>query len=174
MVKYIINRRKSPSDTRHAYGVLPEKQDLYLDSLLHIRDVKMLGNVLTELMIHDIGSHDWTKLKYIDDFHKDFTRTVKQGENFIKLKWFSKIHINLEPHHPIEYTGNERIMLIHFDHLTCDWVAAAKARNPDGKCHFQNFDEDAMKEALWQAFLNQLKFLDNITTVRQLPDRLSI
>lgn len=162
MVIRIIGIDGANYDTRQGKP-LQSKDILLISSLLHRQDVRRLGLYLMQMLEKSIGSHDWTKIKYIDEFYDNFVEFHKTKRKFKDNGWWQK-HRNIEKHHIFDYDGTEPINLIDFLDLCCDWVAAGIARSEKHKFTMNwikeaELDPEVIKDALYNAFLNTLNLL---------------
>lgn len=93
----IICIQPSPSaDTRSAVHIVT-KDELKESTEMHIDDVRRgLSWFAQELGIH-AWNHDWTKLKYIDEFYEQFRKAQETGD--WGKGWYDQIHLKKERHH---------------------------------------------------------------------------
>lgn len=94
----ITIKKSTNADTRSAKEPV-SKEALLASSNQHISDVhQALHWMQNELIDRAIG-HDWTKIKHIDEFHRDFVDVQQNpGKDFCALKWYQR-HITEERHH---------------------------------------------------------------------------
>lgn len=149
-----INIIKSPvADTRTCDFTKVTKEQLLDASKLHINDVRKGLKYLSERLLVAGESHDYTKLKNIDQFHNDF----KTG--FKSKSWYTK-HKQLERHHLSEKDGIRKdVDLIDVIEFLTDCVMAGLARS--GKYR----QEKLPKGLLEKAFNNTVKELISIIEV---------
>jgi hypothetical protein len=142
------------------------KLDLMMkETITHSHDVKLLGRLFVNEMLRDINTHDYTKLLYKEKFQDNFRHVIERNKPFKEHEWWN-IHINKEPHHAFDYTGEVDINLGHIIHMLVDWICAGKTRDKESK--FKNedrFDEEFIKERLYEAYKNTLSWLDDHSTV---------
>jgi hypothetical protein len=86
-------KRSQNADTRSADKKV-SKEELYQQSKQHIEDVKKAIDWMRDILYEVSEEHDWSKLKHIDEFHKDFEyiQSGKLGE-FKKMHWFKDLHL---------------------------------------------------------------------------------
>lgn len=172
MVEYkkirLVLSSHGKSDTRYG-DAIPTKNELYYNSLLHINDVRRIMQQFASRLIHDSYIHDWTKMEYIDKFHKDFHDARVHKIPFTKLEWYN-LHILNENHHIYDIYKSypekiDFIDLVDVIHLCADWVASGKVRSESHTFKFdpEKFDVNIIKDILWYSFLNTLKKMDSAT-----------
>lgn len=153
------------NDTRVKDFTLPTKDELFMGSLLHSKDVQLIyTRFMVQSLSSDVFHHDYTKFVYIDLFHKAMSDKI-DGKAFEENHWY-KIHLKSEPHHAFDYKGTEKLDLTHIIHLCADWIAAGKSRSEDGKFDTKFISQKKdIKEILFLAFRNTLKKMDEMTEV---------
>lgn len=117
-------KKSENADTRSAKGNV-SKEDLIKNSLLHIKDVINVGNWFADLLKEQVLKHDYTKIKYIDMFYKDFTSGM-QGKAFKELKWYQK---HLTERHHLNDKCPEDVNLIDVLEMVIDCSVAGLARS---------------------------------------------
>ena len=126
----------------------------------HKYDVSIVMNELAKMMI-DIGvNHDWTKLKYFNQFVKD-TVERKDTADFKKRDWY-KIHTSNERHHVNAKIPTD-VNLFDLIEMQVDCIVAGKTRN-DGKVddNFLIVPQSVINEAYW----NTVKMLKSMIVVK--------
>ena len=88
--KITVNPSKS-ADTRSADHKVTENE-LFFDSSKHIRDVQLAIHWMKSELQKRAEQHDWTKLKYIEEFFNNF-KFIQDGNvgEFKKMNWFQKL-----------------------------------------------------------------------------------
>lgn len=81
----IIIKRSPNADTRTSKSDITKKE-LLQQTYSHIDDVNNVGAWLADKFKEQIKNHDHTKVEGIDQFYKDFTTGMQNGE-FKKLPW---------------------------------------------------------------------------------------
>jgi hypothetical protein len=165
MKKFKVRPTLKASTDNLKAGEMLEKAVLLEETKVHSEDV---GNLLNYLMRFttwpDRKKHDWSKLEYIDLFLDNINKK-NNGEidSFYDHEWWN-IHITNEKHHALDYKGDDKLLLIDFIHMLCDWVAAGRARNPDGEFKVLEYHkgpefEEKIRPLLFEAFNNTLDWL---------------
>lgn len=90
-------KKSKTADTRNA-DVKVTKDMLLESSKQHISDVQKALEHFMFLLSMKASKHDYTKIRDIDQFHKDFEETQLTKYDFTKLPWY-KNHITEERHH---------------------------------------------------------------------------
>lgn len=122
----MIRIRKSQcADTRSARHLVT-KEELMKDTKAHIRDVKRGMDFFAELLQDAGDDHDWTKLKFFDEFYKQFHKAQKTGE--WGKGWYDELHLPYERHHLNERVP-EDVDLLDVLEMICDNVMAGMARS---------------------------------------------
>lgn len=142
------------ADTRTATKIVSE-EELCQNTIRHIHDVNnVIEFFCMELEKRGI-THDFTKLEFLEQFHKDFAEAQKTNCDFTKLPWY-KFHIEKERHHLQETVPGDVNLLDVFEYLA-DCVVASMARK--GVCEVKELSS----EILEKAFKNTVVLLkDNI------------
>ena len=116
-------KRSSDADTRTAKeGVT--KDVLEQNTLPHIDDVQRVGFLIADLLKKQVLKHDYTKLKYMDEFYQDFT-SGKQGKEFKELSWWKK---HMTERHHLKDSVPEDVNLIDVLEMVIDCTVAGLAR----------------------------------------------
>ena len=149
--------KTTKADTRSAAGPV-SKEDLLYQSELHIDHVKKGFEFINQKMIETAEKHDWTKIEYIDQFHRDFSSGVT-GKDFKKLPWF-QIHMTKERHHWLDNCPSD-ITLIDVMEKCIDVTMAGLARSGSV------YDEEIPNEILQKAYKNTIKMLIENTVVQE-------
>lgn len=138
-----IRIKESPSaDTRSAEKLIT-KEELTKSSEMHIDDVRKVFEWMIEQLQKIASKHDWTKLEFIDEFHKDFEETQKSGANFTELAWYKR-HITEERHH-IDRRCPEDVTIFDLLERIADITSAGMARS--GNVFPDNIDPETLKRA---------------------------
>lgn len=94
----ITIKKSATADTRSAKEPV-SKETLLASSYQHISDVHQAINWMQSELIDRAIHHDWTKIKSIDEFHRDFVDVQQNpGKDFCRLGWYQR-HITEERHH---------------------------------------------------------------------------
>lgn len=144
-------KRSQNADTRSADKKVSE-QELLEQSKQHIQDV-VKALVWMNTKIYFIGlQHDWTKIKYIKEFHKDFEfiQSGKIGE-FKQMHWFKDLH--LQERHHLNDRCPEDVNLFDVLERIADITTAGMARS--GKI----YDDALSPEILTRAYKNTIELL---------------
>lgn len=149
MIKPITIKQTNNPD----YG-WDNKEELLNDTLFHIHDV---GNILNQLAneLNEIGySHDWSKIKYFDDFAKDCLERLDTPD-FKSRSWYT-IHTENERHHLNTYEPNDVNLLDVLEMIT-DCVVAGKSRTGKVNTSFLVLKQGMLTRAYW----NTVKYISN-------------
>lgn len=141
------------ADTRSANKVV-SKDELLQQSQQHIKDVSRAIMWMTELLHGRAIYHDWSKVKHIDDFHKDF-EFIQSGQvgDFKKMHWFKDLHLQ-ERHHLNDRCPDD-VNLFDVMERIADITMAGMART--GKI----YDDTLSPEILTKAYKNTIELLKN-------------
>ena len=143
MEKIIIKKSKN-ADTRTCDWSKVSKKELLKNSKQHISDVKQGLYFLIYEMQRTARNHDWTKISFIDEFHKDF------ATGFKRQYWWKK-HQQMERHHfnTKKYIKKD-VNLIDVLEQIVDGVMAGMARSgeyrkevPDAKLLLKAYENTA-------------------------------
>ncbi len=138
-------------DSRHAPKDTTFEQ-FHEANVSHIHDVQAVMNWLSTLIKNQGKIHDWTKIRYEQEFWDDFWL-----EDFVNGKWYQR-HVHTEKHHPTSYCHDD-IDLIDILEMIADCVCAGKARS--GEVRPIEINEDILKKAVD----NTVKLIDKYTEV---------
>ena len=93
----VVYINPSPSaDTRSAVHKVT-KNELIESTRMHIGDVRRGLHWIARRLQHQGIEHDWTKLKYIDEFYDQFSKAQETGD--WGKGWYDQIHLKKERHH---------------------------------------------------------------------------
>lgn len=154
----IIIKKSQNADTRSAKEIVT-KDVLLSNSKQHIKDVKDVITWFCISLQKIADNHDWTKIFYIDEFHKDF-ELIQKGdtENFKNKHWFQKRHLQ-ERHHLNDRCPDD-VNLFDVLERIADITTAGMART--GKI----YDDTLSPEILTKAYKNTIELLkSNIEVV---------
>ena len=118
--------KPSPSaDTRSADHVVTV-DELRQSTEMHIDDVRRGLAFLGKLLQERGERHDWTKLRYLPSFYKQFNEAQKTG--CWGNGWYDRIHCKQERHHIEDACPKDVNLLDVLEHIV-DGVMAGKARS---------------------------------------------
>ena len=125
---------------------------LLLNSQQHIEDVKRAMSWMAEFIKNQSEHHDWTKIRYIEEFHHD----VKQSQdgfqgNFKREHWYKDLHLQ-ERHHLNDRIPDD-INLFDVLERVADCVMAGMARSGSV------YQETISPEMLVKAYYNTVELL---------------
>ena len=140
MEKIVIKKTNNPD-----YGYT-NKVELLEETNQHREDVCKVMNVIGELIMERGGLHDWTKIKYFDDFAKDTLERLDTPD-FKSREWY-KTHTTLERHH-INANVPGDVDLIDILEMIVDCVCAGKARSGEVNPEFLMLKQGVLKKAYW-------------------------
>jgi len=132
------------ADTSAPSGAV-NKDVLLANSKLHISDVSAAMRWMANQLEIAGDLHDWTKIKFIDEFYRDFEDNRK-NEN-----WFKSIHLQ-ERHHLTDRCPDD-VNLFDVLERIADITMAGMARS--GK----TYDDDLSPALLTRAYKNTIELL---------------
>lgn len=135
-----IRKTKNPE-----YGY-KNKEELYIETEKHREDVFRLMSFIAIELIETGHKHDWTKVKYFDQFAKDTLE--RQDEPDFKSRDWYKLHTKEERHH-LNNKIPEDIDLIDIMEFLCDCICAGIARSGRVEKKFLELPADVLKKAYW-------------------------
>ena len=149
--------RSQNCDTRSANKKV-SKEELYQQSKQHIVDVNKAISWMIECLDIIGTQHDWSKLKHIDEFHKDFS-LVQSGDlgDFKQKHWFKDLHLQ-ERHHLNDRCPDD-VNLFDVLERIADITMAGLART--GKI----YNDTISSEILMRAHKNTIELLKSVTEV---------
>ena len=148
-------------DSRHAPKDTTREQ-FHQANLNHIRDVRNVMTRLSIILDQQGKSHDWTKLKFEDEFWKDFQDSLLNNGDFVNGTWYQR-HVHTEKHHPTSYC-HDNIDLLDIIEMIVDCVCAGKARA--GEVRPMEINDEILKKA----FTNTVELIDDLTMVDPHPE----
>lgn len=123
-------KRSHDADTRSTDKKEVSKEQLLDNTMSHIEDVQHVGYKLADLFKQQVLNHDYTKIDYIDEFHKDFNDKLKDGsKDFKSMPWFKERHIQ-ERHHLNDRVPDD-VNLLDVLEMVVDCSCAGLARSGD-------------------------------------------
>ena len=149
----IILQKSPTADTRSAKE--PVSQSTLLNSsAMHIEDVRKAMKIFEQEIASRAALHDWTKIEFIDDFHKQFSHAQETG-NWPDGKewWYKKYHL-VERHHLKDRVPKD-VDLIDVMEMIADCCAAGMARSGT----YRDDDPENIKDILYVAYKNTIKKL---------------
>lgn len=152
MEKIVIKKTNNPD-----YGYT-NKVELLEETNQHREDVCKVMNIIGELIMERGRLHDWTKIKYFDDFANDTLERLDTPD-FKSREWY-KTHTTLERHH-INANVPDDVNLIDILECICDCICAGKARSDEVDLKFLVLKDNALKEAYW----NTVNLINNFVEV---------
>lgn len=147
--------RTPNADTRTATRPI-DRDTLLKSSLEHISHVSAGLEFFSAMLNEAANKHDWTKIKFIDDFARD-AATGSFGKAFKQLPWF-QLHVNTERHHVLDHCP-EDVNLIDLLERISDITMAGLSRS--GKI----YDDEIPTEILQRAYKNTVELLKNNVVV---------
>ena len=136
----IIIKKTPNADTRSMETL--DKELVFKDTCNHIEAVKKGLNMLCKHLKSKAIFHDYTKIKYFDEFFNDLS-TRKTGKEFKELSWWKK-HL-VERHHLNDNCPND-VNLLDVLEMVVDCVCAGKARS--GEIYPIKLPDDLLQKAL--------------------------
>lgn len=134
--------KDAKADSRSAIGEITKKE-LKEATENHRDDVgkilEWMGGQLWERGM----DHDWTKLKYLNKFYKEFVKSRKGELNFTDGEWY-KIHIKKERHH-LNARVPDDVDLFDLLERIADVVAAGLSRS--GTVFLETISADVVLKA---------------------------
>ena len=155
--KVRINPSKS-ADTRSADHKVTENE-LWFNSSQHIRDVQLALHWMKSELQKRAEQHDWTKLKYIDEFFNNF-KFIQDGNigEFKKMNWFQDRHLQ-ERHHLNDRCPDD-VNLFDVMERIADITTAGLARTGN------IYDDTLSPEILTKAYKNTIELLKKVVEVK--------
>ena len=136
-----------------------DADELFIDTLRHMDDVERVMRELGEYL-KEIGEwHDWSKIRYFDDFKKDCLERLSTPE-FKERDWYH-IHTVKERHH-INSNCPEDVNLFDLLEMIVDCVVAGKTRSGEVKSEFLVVPDDVIS----RAYYNTVKLLTEKIVVK--------
>jgi len=155
MRKVIIKKTSNPD-----YGYT-SKMELYNDTRQHQYDVCQVMYKLAGI-IKDRGTrHDWSKIKYFDDFANDTLERLDTPD-FKSREWY-KIHTTRERHH-VNANVPEDVDLIDLLEMIVDCICAGKTRSGEVDPKFLVLKDNILEDAYWntvEKISDMVKVVDN-------------
>ena len=146
----------SPSaDSRTAKGPISQ-EELLRSSQMHIDDVRSALSFIRHRLFLAGLNHDRTKIKYIEEFYRDFSQP-ETGAKFKEKDWYQKRH--LTERHRLRDRCPLDVNLIDVIERVCDICMAGLARSGEV------YDDKLAPEILERAYQNTIKLLLNHTVV---------
>lgn len=141
----------SSADSRTANHKVTERE-LLKNSQQHIADVVLAMVWMADMLIKASYNHDWTKIKYIEDFYHDFAQSQDgfQGD-FKQEHWFKDLH--LQERHHLTARCPDDVNLFDVLERIADGVTAGMARSGE------IYEDDLSPEILMRAYKNTMKLL---------------
>ena len=152
--KALYIRRTRNADSRTADNEI-NKEALYNDTLQHINDVENGMSFMSELIFNRGHNHDFTKIKYFDEF-ADNVLKEHTNEEFINADWYQK-HIFEERHH-LNANCPVDVNLIDVIEMIVDCVMAGKGRSGHVTPSYMILNDSSI---LNRAYWNTVKLLDD-------------
>lgn len=156
----IVIKKSTDADTRSAEH-LPTKKQLLQNTYSHIQDVQNVGNWLVDKLKEQLEQHDHTKVEYIDEFYKDFTKQLQSENkpNFKEMSWFKNRHMT-ERHH-LNDSVPEDVNLLDVLEMVIDCTCAGLARSGDV------YPITIPQEVIEQAIENTKQLIINNTEIEE-------
>ena len=119
----------SPTASSNTADHPVSKKELLASTELHQKDVRMGLRWLSDLLQEAADKHDWTKIKYFEEFYKQFRESQKNGDWPEGQEWwFEKYHKALERHHFDNDKPDDEVTLIDVLEKLVDCVMAGMGR----------------------------------------------
>lgn len=126
-----ITFKKDPNADSRTAKANTTKVELALATQEHIRGVRTIMDLMLEKLADGAEKHDFTKIRYLDDFYKDFTSAAKEGTKFTESDWY-QLHINTERHHLFSRVPDD-VNLFDVLEMIADCIHAGLTRSGDYK-----------------------------------------
>lgn len=133
------------------------KEELYLETQQHRNDVFRLMSCLALEIMETGYEHDWTKIRYFDNFAQD-TLEREDGKDFKEREWY-KIHTSEERHHLNTSVPND-VDLIDVLEFISDCVVAGKARSGKVDKRYLQIESDVLMAAFWNTIDKMIDEVD--------------
>ena len=146
------------ADSRTAIEKVSKKV-LVANSQQHIQDVISAMSWMSDMILKQSQSHDWTKTKYIEEFYHD----VKQSQdgfqgNFKEEHWYKDLHLQ-ERHHLNDRVPDD-VNLFDVLERAADITMAGLGRSGT------IYDADIDPDILLRAFKNTIDLLKQQVEVK--------
>ena len=133
-------KKSTCADTRSCDWSKVTKEQLYQNSISHIKDVQQAGAFFQCEIAKQFDIHDHTKLGNIDEFHKDFSCGFKTQD------WYD-MHKATERHHLETPDGiRDDVNLIDVLECVADCVMAGMGRS--GTVRPSGISDETLRKAL--------------------------
>lgn len=152
----IIIKNTQNADSRTATTTIT-KERLLNDTETHRYEVETLMKFVAKLIAERGFDHDFTKIKYFDEFSDEVLKPHTDAE-FKNANWY-QTHIFEERHH-LNANCPLDVNLIDVIEMICDCVAAGKGRSGRVTPLFLKLQDSGILE---RAYWNTVKLLDDIT-----------
>ena len=138
-------KRSHDADTRSTDKKEVSKEQLLDNTMSHIEDVQRVGYKLADLFKQQILKHDYTKVDYIDEFHRDFNEQLKNDkQNFKEMPWFKERH--LQERHHLNDSVPDDVNLLDVLEMVVDCSCAGLARS--GDIYSIKIDQKVLEKAI--------------------------
>lgn len=136
------------------------KEELLNDTLFHIHDVGKVLNQLSNQLSENGYCHDWSKLKYFDDFAQDCLERLDTPD-FKSRNWYHT-HTTNERHH-LNTSCPEDVNLLDVLEMIVDCITAGKSRTGEVDMRFLVLQDGVLEKAYW----NTVDLVDKMVEVRK-------
>lgn len=153
-----IKIKKSPTADSRTADHTPSVDELKLSSYQHIEDVRRAIRWMIGRLEVIASIHDYTKIRYIDDFHRDFKKSMEDKNYDFKSdsQWF-KTHVTNERHHLTDRVPDD-VNLFDVLERVADICVAGMARS--GKVYSDVLDPDILEKAYKNTIILLLNNID--------------
>lgn len=161
----IIIKNTHNADSRTADENLTKEQ-LYEATELHREDVARGMKYIAEQLIAAGQKHDWTKIKYFDQYAEDVL-SEHTDEEFKSKEWYN-LHIHDERHH-VTTNAHPDLTLIDCIEHAVDCIMAGKGRFGDISSEFLDIPPEVLYRAYWGT-IRELNDIVEVSNAEELND----
>lgn len=152
----VVLKPSPTADTRSAKDLV-SKEELKKSTEMHISDVQKAAKLLSDNLLARVKNHDHTKLRYFEEYFKQFRDAQQTGQwSQDHEAWEKKYHL-AERHH-LKHRAPDDIDLLDVLEMICDSCVAAMARS--GKYRDEPFDSLVLKKAYDNTIQKLLKSIE--------------
>lgn len=161
----IIIKNTHNADSRTADENLTKEQ-LYAATELHREDVARGMKYIAEQLIAAGQKHDWTKIKYFDQYAEDVL-SEHTDEEFKSKEWYN-LHIHDERHHVTTNSHPDLTLIDCIEHAV-DCIMAGKGRFGDISSEFLDIPPEVLYRAYWGT-IRELNDIVEVSNAEELND----
>lgn len=146
----------SKGDSRTSGGS-PSLDEVYSATKTHIKDIRELMELMSNILHIKGLRHDWTKLNNFEDEYGYLVTHDVRDDEFLESNWWWK-HIRMERHHLNDYCPSD-VNLFDVLEMIADRVVAEKGRTGEINNNYLKLDVSILIRAYW----NTIILMDELT-----------